>query len=230
MAFYHDTDENVRLLASSLGFEEVVARAWLRAEGQEINNPTNPLNIRYYGRAGQRLGPGATGEAGVGFASYASAADGLRDAVDTIRRLAPNYGYGDILAQSGSRDPVGQARAIELSSWAAGHYGGTDERDGVIRRLVREFGPAPKREPMLNLSGYPKRYRVTKGTKFFESAGDTSPIGTLSGDATIEIIGRAKTPSSWYLGRVTTAAGWPDQTRRDSGVWFLIVGQPEWVA
>lgn len=232
MAFNHDTEQNVILLASLLGFEAVVAKAWLRSEGQDVNNPTNPLNIRYYGRAGQRPGPGATGESGVGFASYESPDAGLSDAVKMLHDLAGQTwnGYQSILDQAGSRDPIAQAKSIEMSKWAAGHYGGSEDRDGIIRRLVREFGFTPARDPMLNLSGYPRRYRVTRGTSFFEMAGDTSPIGTFSGDATIEIIGRAKSPSNWYLGHVTTAAGWPDRTRRDSGVWLLIPGQPAWVA
>lgn len=137
MSFDHATPANIADLTSLSHLEPLTCAAWLHCEAQSIDNPTNPLNIRFWGRPGQLRGPGATGVAGVGFASYGSAGAGLADAWRLLTDLAPNYGYGAILAAAGGSDPLLEARAIELSSWAAGHYGGSATADGCLRRYVR---------------------------------------------------------------------------------------------
>ena len=131
MTYYHDTDANVASLAGLFGFEPAAARAWLRCEGQATDNPSNPLNIR----AGGVTSTDQTGSVG-GFARFANAAAGLRAAHRIVATLAPSYGYGAILAAAGSGDAHRQARAVERSAWAAGHYGSTATSDGCIARRV----------------------------------------------------------------------------------------------
>jgi len=135
MAYYHDTDANVATLARLFGFEPLAARAWLRCEAQGVDNPTNPLNIE----AGGVTAGAQVGSVG-GFAVFSSAGAGLAAAHDVVATLAPKYGYGAILAQRGSGDPYAQARAVERSDWAAGHYTSTATRDGCLARYVTQNG------------------------------------------------------------------------------------------
>jgi hypothetical protein len=112
---YNDTPENVAYLAALLGFEPIVAKAWIRLEGQGTPNPTNPLNIRNsLEMIGQTSG---------GFAYFEDPFRGLYSAKMVITRNAPSYGYDRILASAWNRDPLLQAKNIERSSWAAGNYG-----------------------------------------------------------------------------------------------------------
>lgn len=147
MSYSHATTTNIATLRRVSGLESLTCTAWLRCEAQAVNNPTNPLNVRFWGRPGQLRGPGATGVRGVGFAKYSSAAAGLADAWRMLKSLAPRYGYGAVLTAAAGRNPMAEARAIELSSWAAGHYGGTTTRDGCLRRYVRAHLPAPAPAP-----------------------------------------------------------------------------------
>jgi len=103
------------------------ARRWLACECQAVNNPTNPLNIRWYGRHAQvgRLG---------GFATYVTARASFADGLAMVRALSPHYGYAALLASLGTGDTYRQVRAIELSSWAAGHYGATASSAGCLSR------------------------------------------------------------------------------------------------
>lgn len=147
MSYDNATAANIATLATVSGLESSVAGAWLHCEAQSIYNPTNPLNVRFWGRPGQLRGPGATGVPGVGFASYSSSAAGLTDAWRMLASLAPSYGYGAVLEAAAGSDPEAQARAIELSEWAAGHYGGSSTADGCLRTYLDLHGqpdaPAP---------------------------------------------------------------------------------------
>lgn len=116
------TQANANYLASKTGLSPAVALAWLRNECQSVANPTNPLNIRYYGSTGQ------TGKIG-GFATYASPHAGL----DGAARLVNNSAYYAIIrAAIKTGNPWAEAHAIELSPWAGGHYGGTSTKYGHI--------------------------------------------------------------------------------------------------
>jgi nucleoid-associated protein YgaU len=140
MSTNNATPANVAHLAKAVPIPGAVAQAWLNCEAQGTPNPTNPLNIRFYGRTGQRKGPGADGTAGVGFASYASAAAGLDDAAWVLHTLSYYAGVRAVLGQS----PLIVAHAIEASPWAGGHYGAGKGRDGCISRAVRKATtPAP---------------------------------------------------------------------------------------
>jgi hypothetical protein len=123
----HDTPDNIATLARLFGFSPSVAQAWLVCEGQTRSLPSNPLNLR----AG---GVSASTQIGVtnGWAVFASPADGLAAAYAVVSKLAPAYGYGRILASASDPDPVTAARAIEFSSWAAGHYGAHPASPGCL--------------------------------------------------------------------------------------------------
>lgn len=133
MASCHPDDAPV--LAAVWRLTPAAAARWLACECQATDNPTNPLNTRYYGRAAQ------TGQVG-GFATYASPAAAFRDGLYMVRDLAPAYGYGELVASLGTGDTYRQCRAIELSSWAAGHYGATATRAGCVSRGLAP-GPTP---------------------------------------------------------------------------------------
>lgn len=139
--FYHNTTENVGLLVADIkGLPPVVANAWLECEGQEVNNPTNPLNILYYGRTGQIK------QANSRFAAYADAGHGLADAAWLIN--TSSY-YASVRAALNVGHPIDIAHAIELSPWSAGHYGATSTTLGCIGKAVAAAvghppTPAPK--------------------------------------------------------------------------------------
>jgi len=160
MTKYNDTPANVAALARDVPLPAIVAHAWIRAEGQAVPNPTNPLNIRYYGVRGQRKGPGADGTPGHGFASYSSAAAGLADAAWILHNLSYYAGVRAVLGQS----PLVIAHAIEASPWAGGHYGAAKGRDGSIARQVRAAQqPAPEPTTL--------KYRVQPGDSLSGIAG-----------------------------------------------------------
>lgn len=115
---FNDTPENVAYLAALFGFEPIVAKAWLRIEGQSVANPTNPLNIR---DSLEMTGYISTPTGKYGY--FEDAFRGLYSAKMVVTRNAPSYGYDSILAAAWSRDPLRQAKTIERSSWAAGGYG-----------------------------------------------------------------------------------------------------------
>jgi hypothetical protein len=182
VTYFHDTTTNVAALATDLSGPMIVAKAWLRAEGQTVNNPTNPLNIRYYGS------PGQTGRIG-GFATYASAASGLRYAAALILHSTYYAGVRRALAtwhaNPGNRTAiVNVARAIEDSPWAAGHYGGGGSADGIITRYVMShlpIIPPPAWTGNAYISTLTHVYRFT-------STGFT-PVGYIHGGGTIVPVG-----------------------------------------
>lgn len=141
MTYFHDSPANVNHLGVGMPLPMVVAKAWLLNEGQEVNNPTNPLNILYYGTNGQ---VGKLGRFGV----YRSAFAGLDAAASTIHRLI-YYAGARRAIQSWIASPhdnariINVARAIEDSPWAGGHYGGGGARDGNIVRYARAHLPGP---------------------------------------------------------------------------------------
>src|SRR5262245_41903964 len=99
MAYCHDTDANARALAALLPrMPALTARAGLHCECQAVNNPTNPLNIRYTG------GPGQVGKNAVGFAVYSSVRAGLAGAAGLILHLKYYAGVRAVL-------PTGDALA-----------------------------------------------------------------------------------------------------------------------
>ncbi len=211
MTTYNATPQNIALLAALLRYEPVVAEGWLRLEGQQVPNPTNPLNVKWWGRPpqiGQLVAPYGT------FGRYQTPADGLRDAVALLHDMAGEAWthYADILAQSGSGDALAQAAAIEASAWAGG-YG------GQISAWVTAHWSA--REPMLNLSGYnptsTQSVALPQSAPLFAHPGDAAPLVRLSAPATVAVLGRVQAPPGWYLVRVNTAAGWADGVRRLTG-------------
>src|SRR5450759_5597497 len=115
---------------------KATAAAWIGCEGQSIPNPTNPLNIRYWGYSTQRLGPNANGHAGTGFASYSSSLAGLTDAA---RMIATSGHYGGIRNAIATRDAVKVAQAIEASPWAAGGSVGTGVTASTGGRTVGDL-------------------------------------------------------------------------------------------
>lgn len=140
MSFCHP--ETALTLAVAWRLTPDAAARWLACECQDVNNPTNPLNVRFYGRAAQvgRIG---------GFATYRTARASFIDGLAMVASLAPNYGYGTLLASLGTGDTYRQCRAIEMSSWAAGHYGATDTAPGCLSRgLAPTPPPVVVEEPM----------------------------------------------------------------------------------
>lgn len=127
MSYSHATPDNAKYLASKTGLNYWVALAWLMNEGQSVNNPTNPLNIRKGGA------PGQTGTSG-GFAKYASPHAGLDAAAWLVNNSAH---YTGIRAAIKTKDPLTEARAIERSPWAAGHYGGLKNPGGISKALAK---------------------------------------------------------------------------------------------
>jgi len=125
MSYCHATTANARYLSSKTGLNVFVALAWLWNECQTVNNPTNPLNIRYYGTHGQ------IGKIG-GFGTYQSTQAGLDNAAWLIKNGAS---YSGIRAAIASGNMFAQARAIELSPWAGGHYGGATKPGNISKKL-----------------------------------------------------------------------------------------------
>ena len=157
---YNDKPANVAALAAAIPLPNVVAHAWIRAEGQAVANPTNLLNCRWYGRPGQLKGPAATGTAGVGFAAYRSVAAGVADTAWLLHNSAYYAGIRAVLGQS----PLVIAHAIEASPWSGGHYGAKNGRDGSIARQVRAAqSPAPAPTPL--------KYKVQPGDTLSAIAG-----------------------------------------------------------
>lgn len=112
MSTFNTSQANITYLSARTGLAPSVAAAWLANEGQSVPNPTNPLNIR----TGNT--PNQTGSIG-GFGTYSSPQAGL-DAAAWL--LNANKAYKGILAAISGGTPVQQAKAIEASPWAAGHY------------------------------------------------------------------------------------------------------------
>jgi hypothetical protein len=135
MTFYHDTPSNIAYLSTSIpGMSPNVSEAWLRCEGQTIDNPTNPLNILYYGS------PGQIGKRGR-FAVYGSVHDGLDSAAGLI--LHSRY-YAGVRRALLTHNDLAVARSIEDSPWAGGHYGGGGPgNDGCIVAHLSNFQPVP---------------------------------------------------------------------------------------
>jgi hypothetical protein len=126
MTYNHATSANIAYFAKISKMPPVVVHAWLDCETQANNNPTNPLNIRYYGSHSLQIGQSH------GFGVYHTPEDGLRDAWGTLQLPY----YASVRKAIIGNNPMMIARAIELSPWAAGHYGGTSVGYGCIRRGV----------------------------------------------------------------------------------------------
>ena len=144
MSYCHP--EAAAALASVWGLTPDAALRWLDCECQAVNNPTNPLNTLFYGRAAQ------TGQIGR-FATYRSPSAAFTDGLAMVKALAPAYGYGALVATLGTGDTYRQCRAIELSSWAAGHYGATPTEPGCLTRgLAPAPGPAPTHPGIITIA------------------------------------------------------------------------------
>lgn len=117
MAYCHDTVANVSLLSGYLGIPDIVSAHWLACECQAVDNPSNPLNNEVNGH----------------LAHYSSAAVGLAESAWRIQHLS--Y-YVNVVAAIAAGNAYRIARAIELSPWAAGHYGATASRNGCISRGI----------------------------------------------------------------------------------------------
>lgn len=129
MSYCHATQDNARYLAGKTGLNVFVALAWLWNECQSVNNPTNPLNIRYYGTHGQI---GAGGGQSNGFGVYTDAHAGLDHAAWLINNSA---NYTGIRSAIKTGNIWAEARAIELSPWAGGHYGGASKPGNISKKL-----------------------------------------------------------------------------------------------
>jgi hypothetical protein len=205
-----------KTLARISGLHELACLAWLTCEGNGQDS-TNPLNVRYWGR------PAQIGQTPTGFAIYRDANAGLVDAWDLVRELAPAHGYGAIVSSAKFGDPITQCAAIEASDWAAGHYGRTATTPGCLSRFAYQYRRC---DSMLNLSGYPLKHRILRGTPFYETPRDKelglSPAVLLGADSDVQLLGRCKDPSGWYLARVNTAGGWPDKVQRPTGLYVYL--------
>jgi len=154
VSYSHATNANITYLTDLIpGLPRAAAEAWLRCEGQAVNNPTNPLNILYYGSNAR----GQVGERGR-FAVYTSAYRGLADAAWVVKNLSYYAHLRSVLARHPSA--LDAARAIEDSPWAGGHYGGKGKKDGcIVRNLGGTTGgpvvtPKPKPKPKPKYSVY----------------------------------------------------------------------------
>jgi len=160
MSFRNDTPTNIQHLVDMIpNMPGVVARAWLRCEAQATYNPSNPLNILYYGR----LDRNQIAQRGR-FAVYPSAYEGLRDAAGLILR---SHYYEGVRYALQSKDPLTIARAIEESPWAGGHYGGAGVRDGCIVRALGAPAPTPTPTPA------PAPAPAPSGTIYTVKSGDS---------------------------------------------------------
>jgi len=103
---------NLVRVGTGLSFRVVVA--WTTAEGGPTDNPLN-------------IGPGRR---------YGSPTAAAAAVVALLRKDVTNrYGYASILASAGKKDSD-QLKAIVLSSWDAGHYGGAGQNlEATYNRL-----------------------------------------------------------------------------------------------
>lgn len=215
MSFYHDTDANVAYLASVIpGMPRLTARAWMRCEGQQVNNPTNPLNIRYYGTGGQ------IGRNSAGFGVYRSAAAGLLHAASLIMHLSYYAGVRRVLP---THNALTIARAIEDSPWAGGHYGGGGVRDGCIANYVKSH-PAPAPVPVDNykvkagLTDVRIRSSASKSGGILQSVNagfDAHVVGIVTGGSYVH---DGKTYSSWV--KITAENGRTVSTRYSAAAFW----------
>lgn len=203
MTYFWDTPANVAALARAFGFAPVVARAWLRSEGQSVPNPTNPLNIEAGGVTADLQTHQLVGR----FAAFPTASAGIEAAHELVSRLAgiARYGYAEILRQAGSGNAIAQARAVELSSWASGHYGASAVRDGTIARQVRAaLSTHPKGGTTMAVHFALERFHAAAGVQIFDAPG-----GTLLGayHAGYDVTSLEATDDDAWRGVITTTGG-----------------------
>jgi len=125
---------------------------WLRFESGGTIVGNNPFNLhsgpecdaqrRYC--PGQGNLPGQIGNryAGPGdknVAVFATAEDGMRANARNLTRLAPRYGYGEVIAQARKGDAFGFLKAIQDSNWSAGNYGYSKLTNAFMSRLNWNF-------------------------------------------------------------------------------------------
>jgi len=156
---------------------------WLRFEsGGTIvgNNPWNLHSGAVCPKAsgfcpGQGTLPGQIGNryAGPGdqnVAVFATLDDGSRASAQNLIRLAPAYGYGEVIKAARTGNAVGFLSALQQSSWSAGHYD--------FSKLTSAFGGSFDYNTALTL-------RSPGGASAPSSLGTASSIGsgTLTGSA-----------------------------------------------
>lgn len=106
------TGDSWKAFAAQFGIET----AW----GSQMYG-NNPFNLRpIKGGWGGQIGVHHSGQSG-DFAAFGSIEDGIRAAANNY--LVGNYGYDAVVAAARSGDAGAVARAIQNSSWDAGHYG-----------------------------------------------------------------------------------------------------------
>jgi hypothetical protein len=203
MSYCHATSDNARYLASKTGLNVFVALAWLWNECQAVNNPTNPLNIRYYGTHGQ-IGKG--GGQNAGFGVYQDAHGGLDHAAWLINNSA---NYTGIRSAIKTGNIWAEARAIELSPWAGGHYGGASGPGNISKKLS-------------SITGKPIE-QVAQSADQTIASGDSYGEGKATGATDGGMLGGFGNLVSFPVGHiitaadvqqimdVTTKAGWWDQ-------------------
>lgn len=112
---------------------------WLRFESGGTITGNNPWNLhggaacpreRGYcpGNVGVHKGQIGNRYAGPGdqnVAVFGTLEAGTRASAQNLIRLAPSYGYGAVINEARSGDALGFLRALQNSSWSAGHYGYT---------------------------------------------------------------------------------------------------------
>ena len=142
--YLHDTKENAAYLSEVTDIPINVCMAWLRSEPQDVDNPTNPLNIIRHPHNVMQIG--ASGM----YATYHTTEDGLRDVATQLQ--SPKFEL--LILAIRSHDPFRIAKAIEVSPWNNTHYGAKyPVTDGLVvknyLRLARatkskgKFHPAP---------------------------------------------------------------------------------------
>lgn len=118
---------------------------WLRFESGGRITGNNPWNLhngppcksssRYCPGVGSLPGQIGNRYAGPGdqnVAVFRTLNDGVRANANNLIRLSPSYGYGVVISEARQGDAIGFLRALQNSSWSAGHYG--------YSKLVNAFG------------------------------------------------------------------------------------------
>lgn len=143
-----------------------------------------------------------------GFAKFPDAATGLKAARVIVTTLAPSYGYGRILAMAGAtHTPHDQARAIERSSWAAGHYGSTATLDGSIARQLTTTPPVVEKPPVTSTPSIAPLVPVDMGAPSPDTVTYLQQLFTIESD-----------PAKYAV----LAGSWPSEATNDTDRPFAI--------
>ncbi len=117
--------------------------SWFRQESGSLANVigNNPFNIRpgivSYLASSTRTSTRGNGQ----FLVFPDLATGFKAAAALLKRLAPSYGYGEVIRMALAGNVVGFLAALALSSWDAAHYGVTTDASALTlaNHLLRVF-------------------------------------------------------------------------------------------